>query len=83
MRDISPSFYETLLDNLYDGVYFVNLEREITFWNKAAEKITGFSKAEVIGKRCADNLLCHVDQRGNSLCPVSYTHLTLPTILLV
>lgn len=77
MRDISPSFYETLLDNLYDGVYFVNLEREITFWNKAAEKITGFSKAEVIGKRCADNLLCHVDQRGNSLCqgacPLSYT----------
>lgn len=77
MRDISPSFYETLLDNLYDGVYFVNLEREITFWNKAAEKITGFSKAEVLGKRCADNLLCHVDQRGNSLCqgacPLSYT----------
>jgi diguanylate cyclase (GGDEF)-like protein/PAS domain S-box-containing protein len=77
VRDISPSFYETLLDNLYDGVYFVNLEREITFWNKAAEKITGFSKAEVLGKRCADNLLCHVDQRGNSLCqgacPLSYT----------
>ena len=77
MDDISPNFYATLLDNLYDGVYFVNLEREITFWNKAAERITGFTKAEVLGKRCADNLLRHVDQRGNSLCegacPLSYT----------
>lgn len=77
MDDLSPNFYATLLDNLYDGVYFVNREREITFWNKAAERITGFTKEEVMGKRCADNLLCHVDQRGNSLCkgdcPLSYT----------
>ena len=34
-------------------------------------------RAEVLGKRCADNLLRHVDERGNSLCegacPLSYT----------
>jgi diguanylate cyclase (GGDEF)-like protein/PAS domain S-box-containing protein len=75
--DISPNFYATLLDNLYDGVYFVNRERQITFWNKAAERITGFTKAEVLGKRCADNLLRHVDNHGNPLCegacPLSYT----------
>ena len=77
MDDISPDFYATLLDNLYDGVYFVNRDRQITLWNKAAEKITGFTQAEVLGKRCADNLLRHVDDRGNSLCegacPLSYT----------
>jgi PAS domain S-box-containing protein len=77
MDDFSPTFYATLLDNLYDGVYFVDRERRITFWNKAAERITGFTKAEVVGKRCADNLLRHVDNRGNSLCegacPLSYT----------
>jgi diguanylate cyclase (GGDEF)-like protein/PAS domain S-box-containing protein len=77
MDDISPNFYETLLDNLYDGVYFVDLDRKITFWNKAAEKITGFTKAEVLGKRCADNLLRHVDERGTPLCegacPLSHT----------
>jgi diguanylate cyclase (GGDEF)-like protein/PAS domain S-box-containing protein len=75
--DISPNFYATLLDNLYDGVYFVDRERKITLWNKAAERITGFTKEEVLGKRCADNLLRHVDNRGNSLCegdcPLSYT----------
>ena len=77
MDDLSPDFYATLLDNLYDGVYFVDRERRITFWNKAAERITGFTQAEVLGKRCADNLLRHVDERGNSLCegacPLSYT----------
>jgi diguanylate cyclase (GGDEF)-like protein/PAS domain S-box-containing protein len=77
MDDISPNFYATLLDNLYDGVYFVDRERRITLWNKAAERITGFTKSEVLGKRCADNLLRHVDNRGNSLCegacPLSYT----------
>lgn len=77
MDDISPDFYATLLDNLYDGVYFVNLERQITYWNKAAERITGFTKAEVVGKRCADNLLRHVDDRGNCLCegdcPLAHT----------
>ena len=77
MDDINPKFYAALLDNLYDGVYFVNRERQITLWNKAAEKITGFTKAEVLGKRCADNLLRHVDAHGNSLCegacPLSYT----------
>jgi diguanylate cyclase (GGDEF)-like protein/PAS domain S-box-containing protein len=75
--DTSPSFYETLLDNLSDGVYFVDQERRITFWNQAAAQITGFAKSEVLGKRCADNLLRHVDARGNSLCegacPLSYT----------
>lgn len=77
MIDLTPTFYETLLDNLSDGVYFVDRERRITFWNKAAEQITGFAKSEVLGKRCADNLLRHVDAHGNSLCegacPLSYT----------
>jgi diguanylate cyclase (GGDEF)-like protein/PAS domain S-box-containing protein len=77
MDDISPDFYATLLDNLYDGVYFVDRERRITLWNKAAERITGFTRTEVLGKRCADNLLRHVDERGNSLCqgacPLAYT----------
>jgi len=75
--NLNPKFYETLLDNLYDGVYFVDRERKITFWNKAAERITGFTKSEVLGKRCADNLLRHVDDQGNCLCqgacPLSYT----------
>ena len=61
-------FYKILLDNLYDGVYFVDTERRITYWNKGAERITGYSSAEVLGKRCSDNILMHVDKGGNVLC---------------
>jgi diguanylate cyclase (GGDEF)-like protein/PAS domain S-box-containing protein len=77
MQNISAGFYRTLLENLYDGVYFVDQERRITFWNKAAERITGFSRKEVLGTRCSDNLLRHVDDQGRPLCetacPLHYT----------
>ncbi|MFC1838174.1 diguanylate cyclase [Thermodesulfobacteriota bacterium] len=60
--------YERIVEDLYDGLYFVNKDRVITFWNKAAEKITGFSAEEVIGKSCADDILTHIDGEGNKLC---------------
>ncbi len=64
----SLSSYEDVLENLYDGLYCVDENRKITFWNKAAERITGFMAQEVIGKCCADNLLNHVDEEGHNLC---------------
>ncbi len=60
--------YERIIENLHDGLYFVDKNRVITYWNKAAEKISGFSASEVVGKSCADNILTHVDSEGNSLC---------------
>ena len=61
-------FIEQFLDNLFEAVYFVDTEREIMHWNKAAEILTGFKKDEIIGHRCMDNILVHVDNEGNSLC---------------
>ncbi len=39
---MSP-FYKQLLDNLYDGVYFVDRDRAITYWNKGTERLTGYT----------------------------------------
>ncbi len=61
-------FYRSIMANLYEGIYFVDNNRQITFWNGGAEKITGFTKEEVLGKCCMDNILNHVDEDGNSLC---------------
>jgi PAS domain S-box-containing protein len=61
-------FYKHLLDNLYDGVYFVDRDRRITYWNRAAEELTGFSADEVVGRCCFDNLLNHTDHCGEQLC---------------
>jgi len=60
--------YRELLDNLYDGVYFVDSDNIITYWNRAAENITGYTCTDVIGKGCFDNILVHVDEKGNPLC---------------
>jgi diguanylate cyclase (GGDEF)-like protein/PAS domain S-box-containing protein len=59
---------EELLENLSDGVYFVDRERRITYWNKAAEAISGYSKEDVLGNYCMNNLLRHMDEEGTSLC---------------
>ena len=60
--------YERIIENLYDGLYFVDRNRVITYWNKAAEEISGFTANEVVGKPCSANILTHVDTEGNSLC---------------
>ena len=65
MSEIS---YELLLENLFDGVYFVDLNRNILVWNKGAERITGYTKAEVIGSCCGHNILRHIDDEGRELC---------------
>ena len=61
-------FYEELLENLFDGVYYVDREKKITFWNKSAEKISGYTKGEVMGSSCGDDLLKHIDNKGTELC---------------
>jgi diguanylate cyclase (GGDEF)-like protein/PAS domain S-box-containing protein len=60
--------FEAIIENMYDGLYIVDNSRKIIYWNAAAERITGYSKNEVIGYNCADNILIHVDETGCELC---------------
>jgi diguanylate cyclase (GGDEF)-like protein/PAS domain S-box-containing protein len=60
--------YADLIENMYDGMYFVDTDRKITYWNKAASRITGFNADEVQGKSCSDNILIHIDGKGENLC---------------
>ena len=62
--------YLTIINNLNDGVYFVDLDRRILFWNKAAERITGYSADEIMGRQCQDNILNHIDEDGRPLCVI-------------
>jgi diguanylate cyclase (GGDEF)-like protein/PAS domain S-box-containing protein len=60
--------FDRILDNIRDGLYVVDVDRTIAYWNKAAEEISGYSASEVIGRPCSDNILNHVDSEGNVLC---------------
>jgi diguanylate cyclase (GGDEF)-like protein/PAS domain S-box-containing protein len=65
---LDNELYRTLLDNLYDGVYFAGRDRTIVYWNEAAERMTGFVKSEIVNRHCYDNFLMHVDDKGVNLC---------------
>jgi len=62
------AFLTSALGQISDGVYITDPERNILFWNRAAEDITGYKQEEVVGKRCADDILEHTDLAGNKLC---------------
>ncbi len=66
--DINNISFREILDNLYDGVYLVDKDRKIVYWNKGAERISGFSAEEVINHYCFENILQHVDDYGTKLC---------------
>ncbi len=68
--EFPDAFFENLVDNLYDGVYFVDPTRKILYWNRGAERITGYTREEMVGRYCPDNILQHVDATGRALCLV-------------
>ena len=72
------SWTRLILDSIVDGVFTVDHEGRITSFNKAAEKITGFSKDEAIGQ------YCHEIFRANTCfeaCPLKHTAETTETII--
>ena len=65
---VNPALADVILDSLNDGLYVCNRDRRILYWNRAAERITGWSSEEVVGLRCMDNILDHKDKDGRRLC---------------
>lgn len=52
--ELDKRFHEIILGSVADGVFTVNQQRCITSFNKAAERITGVSASEALGKKCHD-----------------------------
>jgi PAS domain S-box-containing protein len=49
-----PKAAQIILDSVTDGVFTVDRDWRITYFNRAAEQITGVSQQEAIGERCCD-----------------------------
>jgi len=64
----NPANLNGVLDAIFDGVYFVDTQRQIQEWNSGAVSLTGFSRDDVRHRSCADNILVHVDECGTELC---------------
>lgn len=48
----TEGYLSIILDSIADGVFTVDRRWRITSFNKAAERITGFSKEEAVGQYC-------------------------------
>lgn len=53
-RKEPEQFFNVILNSIADGVFTTDNDGKITFMNKAAEEITGFSGKEAIGHYCFD-----------------------------
>jgi len=75
--ELNLEICRTVLDGLPMGLYLVDRNRQICYWNRAAETITGYLAQEVIGRFCHDNLLMHCDENKRELCrcgcPLAFT----------
>ncbi|MDD5222625.1 MAG: sigma 54-interacting transcriptional regulator [bacterium] len=54
----------TILDSIADGVFTVDRKWQVTSFNRAAERITGVSREEAIGKKCFE--VFHADICGEA-----------------
>ena len=73
----AQGFYRTVLNHLHEGVYFVDVDRKITFWNNGAEKIfVGVRELQCMGARAPfdhPHVFLDMGQDTQILCPYCST----------
>jgi diguanylate cyclase (GGDEF)-like protein/PAS domain S-box-containing protein len=62
-----PEIYRKVLQGLTAGVYLVDLEQHVVFWNDGAAEITGHLSQEMLGRKCDGHMLEHMDRENNVL----------------
>jgi PAS domain S-box-containing protein len=50
-----------------DGVFVVGADGRVVLWNRAAERMLGYSARDVVGRQCCD-IFAGLDEHGNRLC---------------
>ncbi|MGH9717898.1 MAG: sensor domain-containing diguanylate cyclase [Candidatus Acidiferrales bacterium] len=71
-----PSIYRAVLENLQTGIYMVDCDQRIVFWNEGAEKITGYRRQDVVGCFCRPESAPQDDAHKTVLSDASETVLT-------
>src|SRR4051812_15227466 len=59
--------FRNVLEGLHTGVYVVDRNRKVLFWNDGAERITGYLRQDMMGRQADGNFLTQMDSDGNEL----------------
>jgi len=69
-------FHQKLLENMRDGVAFVDSNAQIVHWNRGMERLTGIASNSVFQRSWAPSLFDLRDERGSRIkdkdCPARY-----------
>jgi diguanylate cyclase (GGDEF)-like protein len=73
----AQNFCNSVFNQLQDAVVCLNKDRKVVYWNKTAEKVSGFEGAAMLGKSCFEEPGLFFDYGGLNLCrdkcPVAMT----------
>jgi PAS domain S-box-containing protein len=59
-----PPWRDSILDSIADGVFTVDRDWKITYFNRAAEEITGISSEEAVGRPCYEVFRASICEEG-------------------
>jgi PAS domain S-box-containing protein len=59
-----PAWRDSILDSIADGVFTVDRDWKITYFNRAAEEITGIPREEAIGRPCFEVFKASICEEG-------------------
>lgn len=71
LKEISSSCWAEILSSSFEGTFLIDREKNIIFWNKSAENISGYPSSETVGRKCWDKLLLPIDDQGRPICSES------------
>ena len=57
-------FFKVILNSIADGVFTVDKDRRITSFNRAAERITGTTSSNAVGKHCYEIFHSDICEKG-------------------
>lgn len=65
-----PEIYRIVLESMQTGLYMVDRDQRIQFWNEGAEKITGYFRQDVMGHFCRDFFPPQMEEGKNGICEI-------------
>jgi PAS domain S-box-containing protein len=65
--EITKEFLKSILDSMEGGVLVIDKDARITFFNRSAEEITGYTKEEALNKDCSEILKSEICEES---CPL-------------
>ncbi len=63
-RKPGAAWRDIILDSIADGVFTVDLDWKITYFNRAAEEITGIPRQEAVGRPCFEVFRASICEEG-------------------